>query len=508
MKYRMRNLFFIVSVLHQPAVHASDVTVGRRGFLGGMVSLLGGLTGRATPRAAPPSAPLVTTAVEVPKMAKIARTDQLISMIRIPSVDRGSAAFSGDELEVLEDWRAQAPELRSWLTGDLAELERLTKDLATISAERESKGEGYYYLPENEVEHREIARRFMDTLHAHDRLREKVRVAVNEWPWSSMEWSEVFAARVEHAEHEVAARLNEDLERVKALTNHTLLVTDHGSDSRESTAVRNHLFSILSSPAYDAEAAPLYAQRTIDTLVQQLEKSAPRLAQTIRAANSFETLDAERDELRRAIMRSAPFVKSYSPNIGKFVSLRFEFKILANSPEIEPGWLAPQYGQLLQHLDRLKAGMASLADSPLRTITLEEIKDLRGQVEYELRTLPVRLIHRLKTKGSMQRYDDDLLWNETKIRESSVDFEGAIRWARTLENLSVNARALIPTTVSMLAELNLEIEEPALIDCGAALERNESSEMLGLEHRKAETLPLHGFEDARESLALKRGEVE
>lgn len=498
----------LTSFLYVPTLaHAVDLRVGRRGFIGGIASLVGGLTGRSAP--APAVASAVPDVTEMTTAARVLRVDRLAQIIGRPTLDetlsgayikRVAPAFQPEELEIIKHWGARSPSARMRI---LEKVERVKVLDEEINQHARLRWFDIFHVDSVTDEMEAYLAKGTELNKERNELEREIRIGVSDWPWSSFRWSEVFAVDVAEAERSTAMRLNVPLEQVQQLTEHLIQIKSYANEYAVHEFKRAHLLSTLSSPNFDRLHPPIYSTSAVAVLLEELDRRVPALARSWGQNDSYEVLNQQRSRIRSALANAAPFVERYWDREGyPTAALQVKFKLFDGLDSrfrdvpLKPEWLLPSYAQLFEHFDRLQSGLLTLAPSAFKTITLEEIENLRKDMIRESTTLPPRTEYenryaekRTAKHVSRPKSED---WSEEKISLKSLPPEEAIRWARTLETMSVGVRILVPTVISLLAELELEIEQPAISACAAELVevREEPAPPLQIEAKPDESIEI------------------
>ena len=380
----------------------------RRTFLSGWLgAAVGGVVTPALPRA--PA--IVSRASPAMLRGRALQIGALMKYFFIGS-ERYWGTFTDVEQGIIEDWIAQAPVER------MALAEELRRHVAASDYQNGGlSGEALVAAAD-----------------AGARRREAIVAQISEWPWSTLDWTEVYRARLALAEDELAPTLgqNIDVARVHQLTEHALA---GAAEYRETSPVLEG----LSDDAYDSEEPPLYSTKTVEALAAAFERVVPALGAALRRRNAAAEIEPDqvRCQLFALVRRGDYFPECHMP-------LHFLFNgDSVSKPIMRPiDRLAADYVRALGDLTRLGSRLAALDDSPLRDIALEQLGLLTAELRTEVETLPSRL-HDYNAHWESHRTGKSSWTNATwgghvRPADALATVESA-RWVGVLKSLMVNA---------------------------------------------------------------------
>ena len=411
-------LFAVVTLFPTSA----SAVIGRRSFLKGLSLVTGGLVGPSAP--AGPSAPLAIAPLKQASEVLIANRIERIAKIgshNLLYAKQSYADFLRDPLptgfrEIVSAWRRQDPAGRAHVIDRMREIDEL---IARAEVDgRLFKGDSECAI--------EIDRRISS-----------LKSEIQDWPYSEMDISLVFAEPIARAENAIAAELDVDIGLVHQLVDHIFSVnTDEAMGLFETLASKRGLVSV-----------PIYSRRTIEVVERHFRRISDGLADAVHARNAAEGLNAWL--IRRGLIASSGNFKLRESN-------RFRFQFDKHSAGFDrlpdPSRMVVLYQGAYAHLEKLRSGLTALEPSAVRDLALTELADLDRLLIAEVRDLPESI--RAHNVAFNRRHQD-----EAESQSEEYAQPSPAEWAHALMTLSRAAPALAPLAGRVAAELT-ESGEP------------------------------------------------
>ena len=347
MRY-LTALYF--GLLCTPAFSAAQ-GVGRRGFISSLVGVFGSVTGRGTNVSTVPlETPVVIQRSSVALNRYRYRADRIVEMNQpihggfdwsvepTPLTKLAGFPFGPEAMDVIEDWCRSHPGAGDVVRSQLRELIELCSDLSGIKNVAAINAH--------------VAKR--------SSMEQEIRAAVDEWPWSTLNWGQVFGKRLAQVESDLAVTLGADVDvaKVYELTDHVMIRYPHRINKLS-------LIGTLGSENYDSSSPALYSAENVERLARAIEVFSPLAARVVRRHEEVDHFDVY--GLRYDLTKNGTRLFQYAE--GSY-PLRFSFVgyELSHLGPLDPEVMTAKYAK---GIDALRSARARVRYAG--TIALERV---------------------------------------------------------------------------------------------------------------------------------------
>ena len=394
---------------------AYGVPLPRRGLLQGVFALLA-RPPLPTSSVTPVVVPAVNVAADV-ESDVFFRTNMIARYLPIPRVTQFSKTIDHTPFtqDVIEDF------VRNGGSPQIPRLRRLIEERNELLAR--PKAPPYFSGPS-----------YPDRDQIH-RIEAELRGLIDQKPWSTFDWKQVFAERLARAQGDVARELGVRPEQVYDLFENALALNPDDESNRHiwtgmsTDAPRKSVLRGLWDDGYNARFAPIYGTESLAALYRHLKPFAPNVVDLLSHSTEIEAPPL------LLIQRDIAGATGAYFNPNPDASVRFWWGSLDTS--ITAHDLAPRYVAALDQLPHFRARIAALAPSRLRDAALTETDRQIELLNLELRTLPARLVA-WRTPHKPAKAHHDPLWQPIDVAHAVTLADGAtVPWLEHLRTLGV-----------------------------------------------------------------------
>lgn len=305
-------------------------------------------------------------------------------------------------LEILEDWA------RTDDASKPANLASQMEDVDQSHALRRLLIDNRYEFPVTDERMRKI-------IAACERRWSRLLDQVHPYPWSTLEWTRVFAPHLARAELRVKERFNLTTAQIYAFTEHVI-----------PTAEGYGVLMRTLSDEYADGVAPVYSDELLTALIEEMKPVSPSLAASIKK-RAFEP---DWESATHSLVDVSGFMRIQQSNSHsfKFFFTNRRGRTLERRRPISDELRDYRLG--LAHVKRVRQNATALRPSALREFILARAQNIIADLNRELASYPARAEDDLKYQRKDIRYWDDPRW--WRVDDPAGADQVAIEWSNTL----------------------------------------------------------------------------